>query len=187
MRSSLEIGFTLDRRWHWMRGEMETSKRPALLAVARALSEAGVLYAVIGGVALQIHVQEPRTTLDIDIAVARRDALPAAALLAAGLVHTGTFEHSVDWRAEDGTPIQFSDDAALHDALTRTIEITLDDVPVRVLAKTDLLHEKLRAGADAARRRSKRLQDLADAERLLEEEPRLAATLSADERRLLGR
>ena len=78
-------------------------------------------------------------------------------------------------------------DTRTNPSTQRTIEITLDDVPVRVLAKTDLLHEKLRAGADAARRRSKRLQDLADAERLLEEEPRLAATLSADERRLLGR
>ena len=51
----------------------------------------------------------------------------------------------------------------------------------------DLLHEKLLAGADPARRRSKRLQDLADAQALLEATPALAADLTADERALLDR
>jgi len=40
MQSSLEIGFALDRRWHLLRGEIETSKKPALLALARILHEA---------------------------------------------------------------------------------------------------------------------------------------------------
>ncbi|HVG24417.1 MAG TPA: hypothetical protein VND45_09710 [Thermoanaerobaculia bacterium] len=38
-----------------VRGEMETSKKPALASLARVLQESGVPYAIIGGVALQVH------------------------------------------------------------------------------------------------------------------------------------
>src|SRR5436305_7491213 len=51
----LETGFLLDRQWHWMRTGMEQSKKPALLAVGRVLFEAGTPYALIGGLALQVH------------------------------------------------------------------------------------------------------------------------------------
>jgi hypothetical protein len=89
---------------------MERTKRPALLALVRIFAEAHVPYAIIGGIALQVHQAEPRTTL---------------------------------------------------------------------------LHEKLRATADPARRRSKRLQDLADAHALLESTPMLLPELRAAERALL--
>jgi hypothetical protein len=44
-------------------------------------------------------------------------------------------------------------------------------VHLRVIGRTDLRHEKLRAATGLARRRSKRLQDLADAHALLESTP----------------
>ena len=66
MPKGLEEGFILDRQWFWLRGEMERTKRPALLALARVFAEAGVPYAIIGGIALQVHQSELRTTLDID-------------------------------------------------------------------------------------------------------------------------
>jgi hypothetical protein len=47
------------------------------------------------------------------------------------------------------------------------------------------VHEKLHAVADPARRRSKRLQDLADAQALLEATPALAQELSAAERTII--
>lgn len=185
MQSNLEIGFALDRRFHWMRGEMEESKKPALLLLGRVLAEAGTRYAIIGGVALQVHQREPRTTLDVDLAVASLAELPRAALRAAGFSEGGAFAHSENWHGPDRTPVQFTDDAALGPAVERAAEIELDGVRLRVIGKADLLREKLRAGRDPARRRSKRLQDLADAEALLEQEPALAAGLSADERAAL--
>jgi hypothetical protein len=42
MRNGIETGFILDRQWHWLRGEMERTKRPALLALARIFAEADV-------------------------------------------------------------------------------------------------------------------------------------------------
>ena len=74
MIRSLEIGFQLDQLWHALRGEMETTKRPALVALGRVLRDAEIPYAIIGGIALQVHQADPRTTLDVALAVARLDA-----------------------------------------------------------------------------------------------------------------
>lgn len=71
MVTGLHTGFELDRRWHWLRGEMDETKKPALMLLARAFDDAGVSYAIIGGVAMQVHQDEPRTTLDIDVALGR--------------------------------------------------------------------------------------------------------------------
>jgi hypothetical protein len=183
----LETGFLLDRQWHWMRTGMEQSKKPALLAVGRVLFETGTPYALIGGLALQVHQAEPRTTLDIDFAVLDRQSIPRLELEAAGFRRTGQFEHSENWLGPEGTPVQFSDDPALAAAVARAEKVDLDGVPLRVIVRADLLHEKLRAAGDPARRRSKRLQDFADAQGLLETYPDLAAGLTAEERAALER
>lgn len=182
----LEIGFLLDRQWHALRGEMDTTKRPALVTLARVLEGAGTPYAIIGGVALQIHQADPRTTLDIDLAVPDFEAIPREALHGAGFSLSGRFSHSENWVGPEGVPVQFTDDPALGPALERAVEVELDDTRLRVIARIDLLHEKLRAGSDPARRRSKRLQDLADAQSLLEETPELRSELSAAERAILA-
>lgn len=187
MSQNLSIGFALDRRWHQLRGEMETTKKPALVALAQIFATAKITYAVIGGVAVQVHRREPRTTLDIDLAVADRKTLPRAPLEAAGFEETGHFAHSDNWIGPERTPVQFTDDPALTGALARAITIDVDGIPLRVIAVADLLHEKLRAGSDPTRRRSKRLQDLADAEGLLEERPELDSQLTENERAILKR
>src|SRR3989442_4558074 len=97
MIRNLETGFQLDQLWHALRGEMETTKRPALVALGRVLRDADIPYAIIGGIALQVHQSDPRTTLDIDLAVARLDAIPRAELEAAGVQHRGRFAHSDNW------------------------------------------------------------------------------------------
>ena len=187
MHSGIEIGFLLDRQWHLMRSEPENSKRPALLLLGQVLADAGISYAIIGGVALQFHQAEPRTTLDVDLAVANRNEIPRQQLVVAGFRHTGSFAHSENWIGPDGTPVQFTADPALFEALTRAQSIEIEGVPLRVIGRSDLLHEKLRAAADPARRRSKRLQDLADAQGLLETDPAAAAELTEAEKAILNR
>ena len=81
--------------------------------------------------------------------------------------------------------MQFTDDPALAEAVKRAEEIELEEVRLRVISHLDLLHKKLRAATDPARRRSKRLQDFADAQALLEATPTLAEVLTAAERALL--
>jgi len=181
----LEVGFQLDRQWHLLRGETETSKRPALLALARVLGDTATPYAIIGGVALQIHQADPRTTIDIDLAVLARDQIPRDRLAAAGFRRTGSFANSENWIGPEQTPVQFTDDVALAKAIGRADEITVESVKLRVIGKADLLREKLRAGSDPARRRSKRLQDLADAHSLVEQDPSLVEGLTEVEKHML--
>jgi len=183
--TGLEAGYLLDRLWHCMQGQGDRSKRPALLSLARVMNESGVPYAVIGGVALQIHQRDPRTTLDIDLAVADRAALPRERLSHAGFRPTGSFEHSENWEGPEAVPVQFTDDPALRAAITRAEVVQTEGIAIRVIQRRDLLHEKLRAGSDPARRRSKRLQDLADAQALIESDPALLAELTAEERAVL--
>jgi hypothetical protein len=183
----LEVGFLLDRRWHVRQGEMEHSKRSALLSLGQVLAAAGTPYAIIGGVALQVHQAEPRTTLDVDLAVTSLRTIPSAELRAAGFTPRGRFSHSENWLGPDGTPVQFTDDPALVAAIERAEELELDSIRLRVIDVVDLLHEKLRAGSDPAHRRSKGLQDLADAQALLEQRPGLQAELTEAERMLLDR
>jgi hypothetical protein len=181
----LEVGYLLDRQWHALRGEMDTTKRPALMTLARVLEQSGTPYAIIGGVALQMHQAEPRTTLDIHLAVRNFEAIPRDALQRAGFSVGGRFAHSENWVGPSNVPVQFTDDPALGPAVDRAVEIQVEDVRLRVIGRADLLHEKLRAGSDPARRRSKRLQDLADAQALLEETPDLRAALSPSEQAIL--
>lgn len=185
VHNGLETGFLLDQQWFGLRGEMERTKRPALLTLAQVFAAADVPYAIIGGVALQVHHPEPRTTLDIDVAVLAYDDLPRAALEAAGFTCTGRFSHSENWLGPQGIPVQFTEDPALAVAITHAEEVEIEATPLRVIRRADLLHEKLRAASDPARRRSKRLQDLADAHALIESTPTLAQELSATERALL--
>jgi hypothetical protein len=187
MVRGLDIGFRLDRQWYWMGGEMDRSKQPTLQLVAQAFADARVPYAIIGGVAMQVHQREPRTTLDIDLAVTRRDQIPRADLQRLELRATGVHEHSEKWISQDGTPVQITDDPAFTAAIARTMVVDIDGLPLRVLGPADLLHAKMRAGCDPKRRRSKRLQDLADVQALLETHTALTAELSADERAVLDR
>jgi hypothetical protein len=191
MASALEIGFELDRRYRLVHGDergacvVDQSKKPELLLLCEVLQ--GVQYALIGGLALQTHQAEPRTTLDIDVAVVSYDALPSAALLAAGFTLEGRFAHSENWRGPQGTPVQFSDDEAFVAAILRAEVYLLDGHGLRVISRHDLLRAKLRAAADVARRKSKRMQDLADVQSLIEQYPDLESQLTADERsRLVG-
>ena len=94
------IGFALDRLWCETMGLIaDDSKERPLRLVADVLERAGVPYALIGGVAVQLHTVEPRSTLDIDVAVPRFDDVPRGALLAAGFEYTGRHAQSDNWRA----------------------------------------------------------------------------------------
>ena len=181
-RSRLAVGFRLDSLWAETMGfnPSDTKEQPLRL-VAELLNRAGVSYALIGGVAVQIRTTEPRTTLDIDVAVPRFDDVPRAALLAAGFVHTGRHEHSDNWRAPSAGPgslqtaVQFSaEDVGIADAVAHA-ELTdlADGLQMRVATSADLVVLKLAAAAEPSRRPSKRQYDLADVAALMEEHPEL--------------
>jgi hypothetical protein len=181
-RDRLAVGFALDHLWGETMGLQDgDSKEGPLRLVAELLEREGVPYALIGGVAVQLHTAEPRSTLDIDIAVPRYADVPHAALLAAGFEHTGRHDHSDNWRAPGPRPlklrtaVQFSaEDLGIADAVAHADVVDLDGgLRLRVATVADLIVLKLAAAEEPQRRPSKREHDIGDVLALLEEHPEL--------------
>ncbi len=182
--SRLAESFELDRQWRMTMGLPEgDTKELALQSLCELLDREHVLYAVIGGLAVQLHSQEPRTTRDIDLAIKTYDDVPARQLLAAGFEYVGRFAHSDNWYApgsgpaKQRTPVQFSADEATAGAVDRARAIDLGAVRLRLVTADDLLLLKLRAAEDPSRRPSKRATDVADILRLVEDHPDLRAAV----------
>ena len=160
------------------------SKEKALRLVADLLDKESVAYALIGGVAVQLHSQEPRTTRDIDLAVKTYAEVPREALLRAGFEYTGRHAHSDNWLApgagsEKGrTPVQFSaEEPALVGAVERARLIDVDGLRVRLVTTPDLVILKLAAAEEPKRRPSKREHDLGDILALIEEHPEIKSAI----------
>jgi hypothetical protein len=139
-------------------------KVAALADVVQALDRVGATYAVVGGVAVGIRSGVPRATIDIDIAV--RSTVDRSrmieALTAAGLKHTGTFSHSLNFRHPSGEPVQIVVDPEFDAMIDRAERLDLGGIRAPVVTTADLITMKERAAADPARRRSKALRDHAD-------------------------
>jgi hypothetical protein len=104
-----------------------------------------------------------------------------AALSAAGFRHQGTFAHSDHWVGPGAVPVQFSAGPQWLGAIDRSGSVVLGDATLHILAAADLLLAKMAAARDPARRRSKRLRDVADALALVEQSPDLRQALTADD------
>jgi hypothetical protein len=184
LRGRLATSFTLDRLWRETMGLPEgDTKERALRRLTQALSKARTPYALIGGVAVQIYTREPRTTADLDIALASYDDIPRTALTAAGFKHEKRFAHSDNWRApgteprKQRTAIQFTVDTLTPGTVERAETFRVRRMRVRVAALEDLVLLKLEAAEEPQRRPSRRLSDLRDVLALLEEHPELDARI----------
>ncbi len=188
MEDALRTSAALDVRFHDLKGDaVVTSKDRAFRELFRILEASGLDYALIGGVAVQLWRSEPRTTLDIDVAVRSYESVPRAALEAAGFRMLARHSHSENWTGPGETPVQFSDDPAFASLLESAARKSFEGGHVRIASPSALVKEKLRAASDPTRRESKRFQDLTDAKSLAEDHPEVEGTLTPAERALLAR
>jgi hypothetical protein len=188
VEEALRISAALDVRFHDLKGDaVVTSKDRTFRELFRILEASGLDYALIGGVAVQLWRSEPRTTLDIDVAVRSYESIPRAALEASGFLMLARHAHSENWTGPGGTPVQFGDDPAFAFLIESAASKAFEGGRVRVASPLALVKEKLRAAGDSARRGSKRFQDLADAKGLAEEHPEVEEGLTLAERALLER
>ena len=171
-------------------GVPQQDKESAILEIARIFDKAGISYAITGGVAVQIHTKEPRTTLDLDIALISKSDIPKKALVATGFKHEGTFTFSDNWRApgfapgKQPTAVQFSTDALTAEAVDHAGTVTLGDVEISVVSPMDLVVLKLASAIEPRLRKSKRITDYGDIIRLLEEHPGIEKQIPGIEAKL---
>ena len=178
----LRDGYALDLLWRETMGlPPGDSKEGPLRQVISVLEAAHTPYALIGGVALQVHSEEPRTTLDIDVAVPRFSDIPVVALESAGFQHEQRFRHSDNWRAPGAEPrtsrtaIQFSaEDIGIAAAVEHARSVEIDGMTLRVAIPADLVVLKLAAAEEPQRRTKKRRQDFLDILTLVEDHPEAA-------------
>jgi len=145
-------------------------KIATLVDAARALEQAGIGYALIGGIAVGIHSGSPRATADVDLAVVStvaRDRVRAT-LEHAGFRCRGEFAHSINFRHASGEPLQVAIDRSFDEMIARAEPFSTDSGDIALVVRADLITMKERAAADPQRRKSKRLRDQADAELLRE-------------------
>jgi hypothetical protein len=184
----LRVGFMLDSRWFGMKfNQGDRSKEQTLHQLIDALIDEQVPYAIIGGVALQVHTSDPRTTVDIDVAVPERADIPVAALEARGFKHAGSFDFTENWKSPDDIAVQFSTGRDWPGVVARAEVHVAFGKPIRFLTALDLVRAKLAAATEPGRRKSKVHHDVGDIETLVEEHPELLDQLSEDERSLVDR
>jgi predicted nucleotidyltransferase len=127
------------------RGEVmeQGDQLAALLDLARALTDANIPYALIGGIAVGVHADFPRATNDVDVAVttARRPQV-VEALTRPGFVVTGEFEHSINFRHASGEPVQVSFDDVFDSMIGRAETVEIGGTPIRIVTKEDLIASK---------------------------------------------
>ena len=181
VRERLATGFTLDHLWRETMGLPKgDSKEPALAELTDLLRKARTPYALIDGVAVQLYSEEPRTTADIDVALASYDDLPRGSLKAAGFTFERTFAHSENWRAPGRqarklrTAVQFTVDRLTAATVARAAVFRVRGMRFNVATPSDLVRLKLEAAEEPARRPSKRLSDITDVQRLIETHPEVA-------------
>jgi predicted nucleotidyltransferase len=139
-------------------------KLDAITLTATTFGTEGVLYALIGGLAVGIRSGVPRATLDVNLAVPSRVDREwlSERLTSAGLARTGTFPHSLNFKHSSGEPVQLAFDPLFDPMIERAETLNIDGLALRVVTKDDLIAMKRRAAADPKLRRSKSLRDQAD-------------------------
>lgn len=145
--------------------EESPDRLQALEAAVRALGDAGVRHALIGGIAVGIRSGIPRATLDVDLAVSSRADVDRVveALTSAGFRLVGRHAHSINFRHSSGEPVQLAIDPSFDAPIDRAEAFDLGGARVAVVTTDDLIAMKERAAADPGRRRSKAHRDRADA------------------------
>lgn len=176
-----DLGITLDHLWGETMGLPADDKENVLACLIGVMRHEDIPYAVMGGVAVQLYTEDPRTTADVDIALHDRDDIPRVSLERMGFTYDGSYRWSENWRApaSAGTLrkrrvlVQFSADDLMSASVDRAVEVRAGDLSFSLVTMEDLILLKLAAAEESTRRTSKRQQDVTDISRLLEEHPEL--------------
>jgi len=150
-----------------------------LSELIQLLNAEGILYAVVGGQAVNAYV-DPLVSLDLDLVVATQD-LERVELLLRKHFRVERFPHSLH-ASQPGSNLraQVQTDPRYAAFVQRASPQEVLGLMLPVADVRDVLRGKIWAAQDTTRRPSKRQKDLADIARLLERYPDLRSSVPQD-------
>ena len=151
-----------------------------VMRLVDCLERADIPWCAIGGIAVNHWAAEPMVTQDVDLVVATEFIERAVKLLEDVGFTSERFTWSINFRGHSKISIQLSTEDFYREFPSRSVPADIHGILMRVASLEDTLHGKIKAWKDTERRQSKKLKDLGDIARLVENNPRLWESLDAD-------
>ncbi|OGP61654.1 MAG: hypothetical protein A2V65_04180 [Deltaproteobacteria bacterium RBG_13_49_15] len=151
------------------------------------IERADLAWCAIGGVAVNHWADEPIVTQDVDFVVAAESVELATKLLEEAGFKSERFQWSINFRGHSKVSIQLSTEDFYKDFPSRSVAADIHGILMRVASLEDTLHGKIKAWRDNEKRQSKKLKDLGDIARLVENHPRLWELLDTDLKEIIER
>ena len=123
---------------------------------------------------------EPMVTQDVDFVVAADSVELATKKLEKAGFKYERFQWPINFIGQSKVRIQLSTEDFYKDFPGRSVPADIHGILMRVASLEDTLHGKVKAWRDTERRQSKRLKDLGDIARLIENYPHLSGLLDED-------
>jgi hypothetical protein len=151
-----------------------------VMRLVDCLERADLAWCAIGGVAVNRWAAEPMVTQDVDFVVAAESVEHAVALLEQAGFTSERIQWSINFQGHSKVRLQLSTEDFYKDFPSRSVPADIHGILMRVASLEDTLHGKIKAWRDTERRQSKKLKDLSDIARLVENHPHLWSLLDTD-------
>lgn len=156
-----------------------------VMRLVDCLERADIAWCAIGGVAVNHWAAEPMVTQDVDFVVAAESAELAVKHLEEAGFTSERFPWSINFRGHSKVSIQMSTEDFYREFPARSVPADIHGILMRVASLEDTLQGKIQAWMDTERRQSKKLKDLGDIARLVENHPHLWKLLNSDLKKII--
>jgi Domain of unknown function (DUF1814). len=144
-----------------------------VMHLVNCLERADISWCAIGGVAVNHWAKEPMVTQDVDLVVATGSIERTVQLLEEAGFKSERFAWSINFTGRSELSVQVSTEDFYKDFPGRSVPADVHGILMRVASLEDTLRGKIKAWKDIERRQSKKIKDLADIARLVENHPQL--------------
>ena len=151
-----------------------------VMRLVDCLERADIAWCAIGGIAVNHWAVEPMVTQDVDFVVTVESIELATRRLEEAGFKSERFQWSINFQGHSKVRFQLSMEDFYKDFPIRSVPADIHGILMRVASLEDTLHGKTKAWRDTERRQSKKLKDLNDIARLIENHPHLWDFLDSD-------
>ncbi len=158
-----------------------------VMRLVDCLERADIEWCTIDGIAVNFWAVEPMVTQDVDIVVTADHVEQAIIILEEAGFTSERFAWSINFRGRSKVSIQLSTEDFYREFPARSEPADVHGILMRVASLEDTLRGKIEAWSDADRRQSKKIKDLGDIARLVENHPRLWMILDSKLQSIIDR